>query len=167
MLSLVAPDVDPETHTYTTIFVCPGAQSKSAQKGKPKRNAAEDCVPVTIWPQYTVSDLEGRFVVVAPRELWMSTLLRAVRGRNATKNDDNTTRVLVRNFTQAMRCILRKILTNMQPNDESLGNVSSGEDDSSSTKRTETYGKLTVATPCMAVPRRFFSRHLSHPTQYP
>ena len=95
----------------------PVTQSTPAHKGEHKRTVDEDSVPVTIWPQYTVSDLEGRFVVVAQTEHWVSTILRAVRGRNATKNDDNTTRVLVRNFTQATRCILRKILTNMQPKD--------------------------------------------------
>ena len=128
-LKPVQPDEKPELNTYLTIFVSPSTDRGSAPARKRARLSSANLVPVSIWPQYTISGVSGQFVLVTPSETWLSRMLQTMRCRNASKNAVNTTRTLVRNLWEALRVMLRKARANAPSLDDSDTLDDSSDDD--------------------------------------
>ena len=95
-------DYNLEGNEITTIFVAPGCKPTLVTPRK-QTSARADPVPVPIWPQYTVPEAKGRFVIVSCSEQWVRLLLSTVRVRNETQS-----RILEPLFMHAVRVLFRE-----------------------------------------------------------
>ena len=86
---------------WLTVF----AQARS-DAGPKRQRVADDVVPITLWPLYTIPTLSEQFVVVSPSEPWLAKLLHTLRLRKG----DQPSRVLTRSLWEAIRVMLRKCL---------------------------------------------------------
>ena len=120
---------DPTQNIVCTIFVDPPEAGKQAS-GAVKRKLGTR-VPVTIWPQYTLSGLaDVVFVVVSPTEWWMNAILHAVRPRSSPQ----TARNMRASLADLTRLWIRSGLTSLKR--EADEDAESGDDNAAQNKKT-------------------------------
>lgn len=115
VLMKVDPEKDHAFVTCETIFLNMN-ESKAILpvpiSGRtPKRLRDVDYTPVCIWPQYTITNMDGRFIVVSPHESWMEAILHALRPKSDATNSAKVMRDLKQQFHASIKVVLRKSLS--------------------------------------------------------
>ena len=100
----------------STVFVpSPGPGNKWHKVGE----APAKLEPVPIWPQYTLTNHEGTFIVIGMLERWLNTMLHIMRARSpkstscpggSTATTMESFRVMSKNLTASLRLMLQKAL---------------------------------------------------------
>ena len=104
-LERVDPGATSDEHRWMTVFLQPRADA-----GPKRQRVAEDLVPVTLWPQYTVPTLSGRFIVFSPSEAWLAKMLQTLRLRSG----DPPSRILIKSLWESIRVMLRRSLSDLK-----------------------------------------------------